>query len=115
MGGLAVGVALTRHRRLLYSPGPWIAGVLAAALLAPHVAWQMAHDWPTREFMKHATEDKMASVSAASFLASQLQDMHPLNALLWVPGLGALLLHRRLPAFRPLGIAYLPIFALLGL
>jgi hypothetical protein len=115
MGGLGVGAMLTRHRRLVSTPGPWVAALLAAAFVAPHVAWQVAHDWPTREFVKHATEDKMASVSAASFLASQLVDMHPLAALLWVPGLGALLAWRRLEAFRPLGIAYLAIFALLVL
>ena len=115
MGGLAAGALLTRHRRLASSPGPWVALAIATAFVAPHVAWQVAHDWPTREFVKHATEDKMATVTAASFLGSQVLDMHPLNALLWVPGLGALLAHPRLAAFRPLGIAYVAIFALLVL
>jgi hypothetical protein len=115
MGGVAAGVLLTRHRRLVATPGPWIAIILAGAIAAPHVAWQVAHDWPTREFMKHATADKMATVTALSFFRSQVEDMHPLNALLWLPGLGALLFHRRLAAFRALGIAYVAIFALLVL
>jgi hypothetical protein len=115
MGGGGAGILLTRHRRLVATPGPWIALALAAAIASPHVAWQIAHDWPTREFVKHATEDKMASVTALSFLRSQVEAVHPLNVLLWLPGLGALLLHRRLAAFRALGIAYVAIFALLVL
>ncbi len=113
IGGVFVGLVATRHRRLLATPGPWLAVVVAAGLLAPHVVWQIDHGWPTREFVQHATEDKMAAVSPLSFLRSQVDDMHPLNALLWIPGLGALLSWKRLAAFRPLGIAYVAIFALL--
>ena len=115
VGGVFVGLVATRHRRVLATPGPWVALVVAGALLAPHVLWQVDHGWPTREFVKHATEDKMAAVSPLAFLGAQVTDMHPLNAVLWVPGLVALLAWRRLAAFRPLGIAYLAILALLVL
>jgi hypothetical protein len=113
IGGLAVGLLATRHRRLLATPGPWLAILLAAVFVAPHVLWQIDHGWPTREFVQHATEDKMAAVSPLSFLRAQVDDMHPLNAFLWIPGLGALLAWKRLEAFRPLGIAYAAVFALL--
>ena len=115
MGGVSAGLLTKRHRRLLMTPGPWLAVVLAGVLVTPHVLWQIANDWPTREFVKHATEDKMAATSLSSFLRAQVDDMHPLSALLWIPGLAALLTWRRLSAFRPLGIAYVAIFALLVL
>jgi hypothetical protein len=113
VGGIFVGLVATPHRRLLASRGPWLAIAIAAALLAPHVAWQVDHGWPTREFVKNATGEKMAAITPLSFLASQITDMHPLNALLWVPGLGALLAWKRLATFRPLGVAYMAIFVLL--
>jgi hypothetical protein len=113
IGGISIGLLATRHRRLLATPGPWLALVLAGVLLAPHLVWQIDHGWPTREFVKNATGEKMAAIPPPSFLAAQLTDMHPLNALLWIPGLGALLFWKRLAAFRPLGIAYVAIFALL--
>ena len=113
VGGVFVGLVATRHRRLLATPGPWLALGIAAVFVAPHLVWQMDNGWPTREFVKHATEDKMAAVSPLSFLRAQVDDMHPLNALLWVPGLAALLAWKRLAAFRPLGLAYVAIFALL--
>jgi hypothetical protein len=112
-GGVFVGLLLTPHRRLLATPGPWLSAAIAALIFAPHVAWQVAHGWPTREFVKHATEDKMASISALSFFRAQVDNLNPLDALLWLPGLGALLVGRRLAPFRPLGIAYLAVFVLL--
>jgi hypothetical protein len=115
MGGVAAGLLLTRHRRLVATRGPWIALAVAGAIAALHVRWQVVNGFPTREFVQHATADKMAPVSALSFFRSQIEDMHPLNALVWLPGLGALLLRRRLAAFRPLGIAYAAIFGLLVL
>jgi hypothetical protein len=113
IGGIFAGLVTTRHRRLLATPGPWLAIVLAAVLLAPHLVWQIDHGWPTREFVKNATGEKMAAISPLAFLGAQIGDMHPLNALLWIPGLAALLVWKRLAPFRPLGIAYVAIFALL--
>ena len=81
IGGVFLGLVLTPQRRLLRSPGPWLAVVIAAALLAPHVVWQIDNGWPTREFMQNATGEKMAAISPLAFLRAQIDDMHPLNAL----------------------------------
>jgi hypothetical protein len=113
VGGLFVGLVATPHRRLLATRGPWLAVIVAAVLFAPHLVWQQQHGWPTREFMRHATQDKMASVTLASFFVEQITNLQPLSALLWLPGLGALLFWRPLERFRPLGVAYVAIFALL--
>jgi hypothetical protein len=113
VGGLGVGMLATRHRQLLVRPGPWIALGIAALLLAPYVGWEMAHDWPTREFVRHATEEKMARIAPHEFILAQAINMHPLTVLLWVPGLTALLGWRRLELHRPLGVAYVAVLALL--
>ena len=113
IGGLFIGLVGTRHRRLLRTLGPWLAIAIAAAAVTPHVAWQMSHGWPTREFMRHATEDKMAGITPWVFFAAQVKDMGPASVVLWLPGLGALLFWKRLEAFRPLGIVYVAVFVLL--
>ena len=116
LGGLArdfIGILATPHRKLWVTPGPWIALGVAGVVFAPHVVWQITHDWPTREFMRHATEDKMVATAPLAFLRGQVQDMHPLTALLWVPGLAALLFWKPLERWRPLGIAYVAVLALL--
>lgn len=113
VGGVGVGIVATRQRRLLLDPGLWLAFVIMAALIAPYVGWEVAQGWPTREFVKHATEDKMARIAPGDFLLAQMNDMLPLTAPLWIAGLAGLLGWSRLERVRPLGIAYVAVLVLL--
>ena len=86
-GGLIAGLLLTRYRRVFLKPGLWLAGATAALLFLPHVLWQIAHGWPTLEFMHNATARKMAHVSPAAFVLDQVLSNNPANALLWGSGI----------------------------
>jgi Dolichyl-phosphate-mannose-protein mannosyltransferase len=112
-GGLAVGLVLTRARRLLLTPGPWIAAAAALALFAPHVIWQAVHAWPTREFIENASRDKMQANTPLRFLADQVMNMHPATLPIWGAGLAGLLFSRRMERYRPLGIAFLSVTVVL--
>ena len=48
-GGLAAALLLTRARRQLLTPGPYVAAAAAVLLFLPHVLWQIANGWPTLE------------------------------------------------------------------
>ena len=89
--GIGVGLLLTPSRRLLLTRGPWIAGAIAAVIFLPHVLWQIAHGWPTLEFIRNASRDKMQVNTPLSFLADQFLNMHPLTFPIWCAGLLALL------------------------
>lgn len=86
-GGMVVGLALTSHRRVLVQPGAWIAAVAGAAIAFPHLLWQIAHGWPTLEFMQNATSIKMTDVSPLQFLLDQVLSMNPAAAPVWMAGL----------------------------
>ena len=86
-GGIFLGLFLTPHRRVLLSPGPWIAALISLVLFAPHLVWQARHGWPTLEFMRNATSLKMAATSPGDFLIHQILDMNPGAAPLWIAGL----------------------------
>ena len=46
--GVVLWLALTpQGRRTLLTPWPWLAAVIAAAIFAPNIAWNAAHDWLT--------------------------------------------------------------------
>jgi hypothetical protein len=51
IGGLAI-FALTspRHRTWFREPGPYLAGVIMAALFSPVVIWNLQHDWASFAF-----------------------------------------------------------------
>ena len=109
-GGVTVGLVLTPYRRLLRTPGPWIAAAIASVMFAPHIVWQIRNDWPTLEFMRNAAGDKMVRTGFGSFWAQQLLVMNPITAPIWLTGLAALLAARRT---RVLGIMFLAVAALL--
>jgi len=112
-GGIAAGLLLTPHRRLLLTPGPWVATLIATVIFLPHVFWQISHGWPTLEFIRNASRDKMQANTPLSFLLDQVRNMHPWTLPIWGVGLVALLLSSRLKPFRMLGIIFLTVLAIL--
>jgi hypothetical protein len=111
--GLVVGLVMTPARRCLATRGPWLAGILSFALFLPHILWQIANDWPTLEFIRNATGEKMRTVSVWDFLTSQLLSMNPVNAPIWIAGLVFFLALKDGKRFRLLGWIYLAVMALL--
>jgi hypothetical protein len=109
-GGAAVGLIATRHRRLILTPGPWIATAIALACFVPHVAWQWQNGWPTLEFMRNATGQKMVRTGFVSFWTQQWMVMSPVTSPVWAVGLVALLASQRT---RVLGLTFLAVAALL--
>jgi hypothetical protein len=109
-GGAFVGLLLTPHRKVLRTPWPWLAGVLAAFIFHPYVIWQVHNNWPTLEFMRNAAQNKMVHTGVVDFWVQQILVMSPALMPIWLIGLGALLAWR---SSRPLGIAFLAVATLL--
>jgi hypothetical protein len=115
VAGLLLGVAASSRRRVLATPGPWLAGSIAAVMFAPHVLWQMQNGWPTLEFVRNATTRKMLGTSIAGFALAQVLGMNPLVAPVWLAGLVRGLMGRAGDPGRVLAVLYLAVFALLAL
>lgn len=107
---LALALVLSPRRRVLGTAGPWLAALVLAAIVAPHVAWEARFGWPTLEFMRHASGDKMKHVGALELLASQLPALGIGGALF---GLAGLVWSLGRDDRRPLAIAWCFTFALL--
>jgi hypothetical protein len=77
----------------------------------PNILWQAHNHWPTWEFLQNGKkEGKNVILGPVPFLLAQLQEMHPLNVLVWLPGLVWLL---RRQQWRWLGIMYLVFLAIM--
>jgi Dolichyl-phosphate-mannose-protein mannosyltransferase len=111
--GVAAALVLTPARRQLLTPWPYVAAAVAAILFLPHVLWQIAHGWPTLEFMRNAASGKMQQNTPLSFMADQVINLHPITLPLWGAGLIGLLLAPRLRRFRGLAIVWLTVAAIL--
>lgn len=110
--GLLTGLLLTPHRRDLAMRWPWAGAALAAVLVLPHLAWQVAGGWPFFEHMDQLAARQLAYVSRADFLFEQPLLMHPFTLPVWGCGLGWFF-SRRGALYRPLGWAYLAVLVLL--
>lgn len=110
--GLVAGLIIAGPRRLLASRWPWLGAATAAALAAPNVLWEIAHGWPTLEFMRNATATKNVALPAAQFMLEQVNQMSPFAAPIWIAGLLWLLLARAAVPFRALAVAYLVILGI---
>ena len=83
-----------RRERLQLLRGVLLAGTLCAAMLAPHVAWLVAHDFPTFAYASHSMAADLPwwkrPIGLLGFLANQVWRVLPVMAL-------ALLMQRRQP------------------
>jgi len=111
--GLGAGLVLTPQRRWLATPWPWLAGAIAFVLFAPHVWWQVQHDWPLVEFMHNATNEKMVEKSPLAFASAQLLVMNPVVFPLWAAGLVYYFVTVDGRRFQLLGWIWIMVFCLL--
>jgi hypothetical protein len=111
--GLAVGLLVTQHRRLLLTRRLWLAVTIAAILFLPYVIWQAANDFPTLEFMKNALANKYVSISPIEMILQQVVNINPVSLLIWFPGLIYFLFAKSTKQFRILPIIYLTVFLIL--
>lgn len=106
LGSCVVAILFTAQRRSLVRPGFALAVAIAAAIVAPTLAWQAAHGWPQLEVLRNAAAGKNVVVGPAEFYAQQILMMNPLAAPLWLAGLYSLLFTREGLRLRWYGIAY---------
>jgi hypothetical protein len=55
--------------------------------LAPNIVWQIRHDWPTVEFLRHIRRDQLEGIPRSLFLLGQVLYQHPFTLPLWIGGL----------------------------
>ncbi|MCC6996327.1 MAG: glycosyltransferase family 39 protein [Deltaproteobacteria bacterium] len=85
--GLALGLLASDRRRVLATPGPWLALATALALLAPNLVWQARHGAPALDFIASSHDAVRARFSRLAVLAAQPVLMHPVGFGLALPGL----------------------------
>lgn len=78
--GLVAGLSATPARRALRSPWPYASAALAIAVAAPHVAWEIAHGWPTLEFMREALAHKYVHTTIGAFFGEVALLANPVGA-----------------------------------
>ena len=113
-GVAAAVLASTRGRSALRTRGPYVAAAVALLLFLPHVAWQVAHGWPTAEFAHNAMTHKYAELSRGAFLTESTMQVGPATLVLTVAGVVGAVARSTRDAVRPLVIVFLVALAIIG-
>ncbi len=103
--GVVVGLVVTRDWRQLASRWLWIGGAATLLLFAPYLVWQVAHGWPTLQFMANAALHKNVALSPGAFLSEQALMMNPAAVPIAVAGLWFLFASRDGRPYRAIGWA----------
>jgi hypothetical protein len=81
-----VGLLLTPQRRILASLWLPVGAVIAAVLVAPNIAWEFAHHWPTLEFLRNLRAGN-AHTDLTQFVPQQLLLLTVGGAIVWITAL----------------------------
>jgi hypothetical protein len=109
-----IGVLLTRERRLLSSPWPWIGGLVALAIFMPNLVWQFHHGFPTLPWLAiHHRSPSNLHLTPVEFMADQVLALQPLSLPVWAGGLWFYLGASQGKPFRALGWTFLIVLGLM--
>lgn len=83
---LAASVLHPDRRAFWRSPAPYVAGLVAAALFAPHVWWLVAHDYPTFRYAASKVTDSrsVAAYKAVTVTLTGVALTVPMLLALWL-------------------------------
>lgn len=108
---LLAALLISPQRTLLRSKWAAYGITLMLLLVLPNFLWQFHNHWPTWEFLHNGrVEHKNKELAPPIFLLTQVFNLSPAAAFVWIPGLIYLL--RRRPV-RYLGLTY--VFFLIGM
>jgi len=111
---VALGLLITPERRVFFSRWAAVGIVLLLVIPLPNLLWQIHNHWPTYEFLHNGeVNHKNIVLGPLRFFLAQFINLGPLNALLWPPGVVALLRARSIRNTRWLGLAYLIFYLLM--
>ncbi|MBV8434546.1 MAG: glycosyltransferase family 39 protein [Candidatus Eremiobacteraeota bacterium] len=104
--GLAAGLVLAGPRTVFRSRDLWIGAGIAAILALPNAAWQLAHGFPFLELVRNDNAGNLTGTPAA-FALDQVFSVNFVLAPLWIAGIVAPFVSKRLAGARFLSIAFL--------
>ena len=112
---VALGLLCTRARRVLWSAWTVVGIALMTAIAMPNLLWQVHHHWPTLEFLRNGRlGNKNTILGPVQFFLAQFAMLGPLNILVWMAGLVALLRAKSIREGRWLGLAYVFFYVIMN-
>jgi len=99
-----IGLLLTRQRRLLASPWPYLGGIIATVIFLPNLVWQMVHGWPWLGVLSYMLKYTNYILSPLDYIQQLVIVLNPVSFPIWMSGLFFLLFGKDSRKYRLMGI-----------
>lgn len=85
--GFLAALLISKYRRDLLTPWPWLGAALCLVVVSPYLLWQFANDWPTLEYWTNYGTSRVYKASLPEYLTNLWVYMGSLLLPLWLAGL----------------------------
>lgn len=96
---MLIGMFLSKQRKWLTKPQPYLAVLIALIIASPNIWWQFQHNFPVIHHMQELKETQLANVQIGRFFGDQLFMMLAAN-LVWIAGLAFLFRNQSFKKYR---------------
>ena len=85
--GFLVALLVSKYRKDLLTPWPWMGAALCLIIVMPYLLWQFVNHWPTIEYWINYGTMRVYQASPRQYLTNILVYMSPFLVPLWLAGL----------------------------
>ena len=111
--GFLAALLISRYRKDLLTPWPWLGAALCLAIVSPYLLWEAAHRWPTIEYWNNYGTLRVYKASLPQYLTNIIVYLNPLLLPFWLIGLYRLFRRLKGVNYGFLGVLFLITLTLL--
>jgi Dolichyl-phosphate-mannose-protein mannosyltransferase len=111
--GFLVALLISKYRKDLITPWPWLGATLCLVLVSPYLIWQIANHWPTLEYWNTYGTFRVFKASLPQYFINIMADMNPFLLPLYLAGLYRIFRRMNGSRYGFLGVLFLITLALL--
>jgi hypothetical protein len=108
--GLFVGLIITKNRKYFLSKELYFGAASAFIIFLPHIIWQVAHHFPTLEFMRNAAMRKNQSLGLMGFASGSVMELSPFNIVFLLSAMYFFFFHPEGKKYSLIAWAFITIF-----
>jgi 4-amino-4-deoxy-L-arabinose transferase-like glycosyltransferase len=108
--GFLAALLISRYRKDLFTPWPWLGAALCLAIVSPYLLWEMANHWPTLDYWYTYGTIRVYEASLLQYFINIMANMNPFLLPLW--GAGLYRIFRRLNGVNYSFLGFLFLFTL---
>jgi hypothetical protein len=111
--GFLIALLLSKFRKDLLTPWPWLGALLCVFIVSPYLFWQSVNHWPTLEYWKSYSTQRVYRATLLEYLINLSMYMSMLLLPLWLFGLYRIFRRLKEADYSFFGVLFVSTFVLM--